>query len=181
MCSGPIQPSSMYTHSRHTCATPLPKQEEKTPKPRKIVTKKKTLKQLVKSKVIGIKFVKRVSKQVGRQKQKEKSMHASHFILASIFHFSSFSCCIFYTSYTTRTEREKKILNFEAWKQKKNEKQEHRPKFDLRNFGAKVTNIHAIKVGGKRNPYDLQVSEPKQSCSHTSAACPYKPAHMLAF
>ena len=93
----PIQPSSMYTHSRHKCANPLPKQQGKTPKPRKIVTKtkKKTLSQLVKSKMTGIKFISRVSKQAERRKQKEQSMHASHFILASIFHFSSFRAAHF--------------------------------------------------------------------------------------
>ena len=45
-------------------------------------------------------------------------------------------------------------------KTKKNKKQKKRSKFDPRLYAARtgVTNIHALKVRGMRNPYDLQVS-----------------------
>ena len=89
-------------------------------------------------------------------------MQASHFILASIFRFSSFTRCTFYTSYTTRTESEKDSKRLQVWlKTKKPKKQKKRPEFNLREYAARIngaTDIHAVEVGGMRCPYDLQVS-----------------------
>ena len=148
----PIQPRSMYTHSHHTCANPLPKQKVKRP-PRKS-GKKAKLSQLM----LGMKFMKGMRAQVERKKQQAQSRYTSNFILASIFRFSSFSCCTFYTSYTTHNKEAK---NLKVWLKKKNkEKRKKGPKFCMRTYAARTgaTNIHEIKVSGMRLPYDLQVS-----------------------
>ena len=118
--------------------------------------------------MLGIKFVNRVSEQVEHQKLQEQSMYASNFTLASVFHFSSFSCCAFYTSYTTLTEREKDSKRVQAWLNRKNKKLKKRPKFNLRLYAARnaATNMHEVKVGGMRNPYDLQVSRNKVAVTH---------------
>ena len=112
--------------------------------------------------MLGINFVNRVSESAEVQRMEDQSMHASHFILTSVFHFSSFSCCTVYTSYTTLTEREKDSKKMQVWlKAKKPKKQKKRPKFDLRLYAASTsgaTNKHAVRVGGMRNPYYLQVS-----------------------
>ena len=89
-------------------------------------------------------------------------MQASHFILASTFHFSSFTRCTFYTSCTTLTERETDYERLQVWlNSKKPKKQKKRPKFNLREYAARIngaTDIHAVEVGGMRCPYWLQVS-----------------------
>ena len=63
--------------------------------------------------------------------------------------------------YTTLTERAEDTRRLQAWlKTKQNNKQKKQPKFDLRSYAVKTgeTDVHALKVGGLRNPYDLQVS-----------------------
>ena len=152
-----IQPSSMYTHSHHKCANSLPKQQGK--RPNRKFTKKKKLSQLVKSKMLGIKFVNHASEQAERRKLQEQSMHAPHFILASMFHSYLFSCCAFYTSYTTLN---KDKATMKKWiKSKQNKQRKKRPKFFMQTYGARMTNLHAPTIDGMRSPYDLQVSRNK--------------------
>ena len=68
----PIQPSSMYTRSRHTRAHPLPKQQEQTTRPNGKSSKKNKLSQ----ESLGLNFVNLVSGKVERRKLKEQSMYA---------------------------------------------------------------------------------------------------------
>merc|ERR1712046_189674 len=89
--------------------------------------KKKGLSALIKSKMLPIKFVAAVAESAELQKLEKK--------------------------------RQQDVKNMTAWMDKKRNKgKKKRPHFDLRSFQAKTgeTNVHSLRVGGMRNPYDLE-------------------------
>jgi len=91
-------------------------------------TQRNTLKKLIQSKMLSFRFLSQVSAQAELQKRKEEK----------------------------RQQDAKDLKGWLASKKKKGKKK--KPLFDLRSYSAKTgeTNVHTLKLGGMRHPYDLQ-------------------------